>query len=226
MSALPQALPLAISAAVYPPALVVLLLMLSADHPRGLVFAYFCGALLVTVTAGLITLALLKGAGLTTQSSKSASGSVYIVVGVLLLVLAGLAWRRRARPSVAQPEASDAGSGRVARLTQHALSSHKWAFALGLAMFLPSPLYILAVKEIADSGGPASSDVLAVLICAAGVLLFVEIPLIALFFRPDRVADTITRFDGWLKRNGWTLAAILALIGGVYSIVKGITLLG
>ena len=40
-------------------------------------------------------------------------------------------------------------------------------------MFLPSPLYLLAVKDIGDSG--SSSNVLAVVICAIGVMLFVEI---------------------------------------------------
>ena len=57
---------------------------------------------------------------------------------------------------------------------------------------------------------------------AAVVLLLVEIPLIALFVRPGGVAAGIQRFQGWLKRNGWTLAAVLALAGGVDAIVKGI----
>jgi hypothetical protein len=89
-------------------------------------------------------------------------------------------------------------------------------------MFLPSPLYLLAVKDIGDSGDSSSSNVLAVLICAIGVMLFVEIQLLATFIRPGGVVAGIKRFDRWLKRNGWTLAAGFALIGGIYAIVKGI----
>ena len=222
MSALPQALPLAISASLYPPALLVLLLLLAGTHPRRLVLAFFAGAALLTISAGLLALALLNTAGLTTQDSSTASGWVYIVIGVLLLALAVWAWRRKARAPDETTEDAGAGRGRIAEWSRRASTSQKWAFVLGLVMFLPSPLYLLAVKDIGDSGSSSSSNVLAVLICAIGVMLFVEIPLVAMFVRPGGVAAEIKRFDSWLKRNGWTLAASFALIGGIYAIVKGI----
>ena len=89
-------------------------------------------------------------------------------------------------------------------------------------MYLPSPLYLLAVKDIADSGDAHAANVLAVLLCAFTVLLFVEVPLVAMLVRPAGVAGGLERFHGWLTRNGWNLAAALALIAGVYAIVKGI----
>ncbi len=63
---------------------------------------------------------------------------------------------------------------------------------------------------------------LAVVLCAMAVLLFVEIPLVAMMVRPGGVAGGLERFHGWLSRNGWNLAAALALVAGVYAIVKGI----
>ena len=180
MSALPQALPLAISASFYPPALLVL----TGKHPRRLVLAYFVGAALLTISAGLIALALLNTAGLTTQSSSTASGWVYILIGLLLLALAVWAWRRKARdPDESKGEGKGSG-GRIAEWSRRATTSQKWAFVLGPVMFLPSALYVLAVKDIADSGDSSSSNVTAVLICAIGVMLFVEIPLVAMFIRP------------------------------------------
>ena len=92
-------------------------------------------------------------------------------------------------------------------------------------MYLPSPLYLLAVKTVSDSGDSSSSNVLAVLICAIAVLLFVEVPLVAMFLRPGGVASGLERFNGWLERNGWRLAAVLALTAGAYAIVKGIHVL-
>jgi uncharacterized protein involved in cysteine biosynthesis len=70
-----------------------------------------------------------------------------------------------------------------------------------------------------------SSNVLAVLICAVGVMLFVEIPLVAMFVRPAGVTAGIQRFHGWLRRNGWSFAAGLALIAGMSAIAQGIDLL-
>jgi len=225
MSALPQALPLALSASIYPPALLVLILLLTGDHPRRLVLAYFAGAALMVVSAGLIALAVIDGSGATTQSSQSASGGVKIAVGVLLLLLSAWLWRRRTHDPD-KPVSDEPGEpGRIAVWSERATTSQKWSFVLGLAMFLPSPLYLLAVQEIADSGSSSSSKVLAVLICAMGVLIFLEVTVIALFLRPGSVASGLERTQAWMTRNGWTLGAIVAFIAGVYAIVAGISAL-
>jgi Sap-like sulfolipid-1-addressing protein len=201
------------------------LALLTGTHPRRLVLAYFAGAAILTIGAGLIALALPKQTGATTQESSTASGWLYIAVGVLLLALSRLAWQRKARERTETRDESGASRSRIAGWSRRATASQKWAFALGLVMFLPSPLYLLAIKEIADSGDSTSSNVLAVLICAVAVMLFVEIPLVAMFVRPSGVTTGVERFHGWLRRNGWSLAAGLALIAGIAAIAQGINAL-
>ena len=217
VTALSEALPLALAAAIYPPALLVLLLLTGGPRPRPLVGTYFLGAALVTVSVGLVGLAVANGERLTVQRNHQASGVTYIVLGLVLLPLAAwAAWRgRHPRPARA--------AGRLAEWSERATSSRPWAFVLGLLMYLPSPLYLLAIKAVADSGDASASRVLAVLLCALCVLLFVEVPLVALYVRPAAVAGGLRRVHDWLVRNSWNLAAGLALAGAVYAIVKGIT---
>jgi protein-S-isoprenylcysteine O-methyltransferase Ste14 len=219
MSALSEALPLALAAAVYPPALLVLLLLMGAERPRPRVVAYFGGAALVTIGAGLVALAVLDGAGLTRPDSRSTSGWVAVVLGLALLALAAWAWRRARRPAPAVAPAP----GRIATWSGRAVTSRRWAFVLGLAMYLPSPLYLLAVKEIGDSGDTDAAKVLAVLICALAVLLFVELPLLAAILRPDAVEPGLRRVSGWLGRRGWQIVAVLALAAGMYALAQGLS---
>jgi Sap, sulfolipid-1-addressing protein len=219
VTALPEALPFALAAAVYPPALLVLLLLTGGPRPRPLVGAYFAGAALVTAGAGLVGLAVADGARLTVQHSRHASAITYIALGLLLLPVAAWAWRRGRRP------ARERAPGRIAEWSRRAASSRQWAFVLGLLMYLPSPLYLLAIKAIADSGDSSASNVLAVFVCAICVLLFVEVPLVALYLRPAAVAGGLRRVHDWLVRNSWNLAAGLALVGAVYALVKGVAAL-
>jgi LPXTG-motif cell wall-anchored protein len=147
LSALPQSLPLALSAAFYPPALVVLVLLLTGG----------------------------------------ADGWVDIALGLLLLALAIWAWRRRSRAPADDGSAPSRSPGRIGRWSGRATTSERWAFVLGLAMFLPSPLYLLAVEGVADSGDSTTSNVAAVLVCAAIVLVLIEIPLLALAGAVDAI---------------------------------------
>ena len=218
VTALSEALPLALAAALYPPALLVLLLLTGGPRPRPLVGADLAGAALVTAGAGLLGLALADGTGVTVQHSRHASGAVYLGLGLLLLGVAAFAWRRGKRP----PREHGDGGGRLTEWAHRATSSRRWAFALGTLMYLPSPLYLLAIKAVADSGDAAASNVLAVLVCAVCVLLFVEVPFIALYLRPAAVAGGLRRVHDWLLRNSWNLAAACALAGAIYAIVKGL----
>jgi hypothetical protein len=221
MSALSEAVPLALSAAFYPPAIIVLIVLLASEHPRRLVYAYLAGAALIVFGVGVVFLGVLAGTSTTQQDSTSRSAGVDIAIGVLLLALSAWAWARRDRPP-AEPD-PNADAGRVAQWSAKATASAKWAFVLGIVMYLPSPMYLAAIKAIADSGDPTSSQITAVLICGVCVMLFVEIPAIALLLRPDGLQRRLEAARDWMSRNGWRLLAALAGVAGVYVLIKGIS---
>jgi formate hydrogenlyase subunit 4 len=205
----------------YPPAILIVILLLTGEHPRRLVFAYLAGAALIVLSVGVGFLFVLSGSGATQQDSTTASAGVDVVLGAALLALGIWAWRRRHRAPTATEEGDDQG-GRISEWSGRATASAKWAFALGILMYLPSPLYLGAIKAVADSGDSTASRLLAILICAVCVMLFVEIPAVALLLRPDGLEARLKRFQAWLARNGWTILAVLAIAAGVYLLVRGI----
>jgi hypothetical protein len=99
MSALSEAVPLALAAAFSPPAMLVVILLLTGDHPRRLVLAYLIGAALVVGIVGVGGLFLLTGTGETQQDGKSASASL----------------ARSVSPPSSSPSGPGAGGGVVRR---------------------------------------------------------------------------------------------------------------
>ena len=220
MSGLSQAVPFALAAAVYPPAILVCALLLTGDRPRLLLGSYFVGAALVTVSAGIAGLALLDGVGASRAQSHKTAAGVDIALGLVLLAVAAWVWPRRHR--AAKPADPTAGPGRIAQMSERARASARWAFALGIAMYLPSPLYLAAIKQIADTGGVTAGNIAAILICAACVMLFVEVPLVWLLLAPDGLADRLDRLQAAIVRSSWTIGAALAGVAGAYLLVSGI----
>ena len=84
--------------------------------------------------------------GATTTTSRSASTAVYLVLGVLLIALAVRLQRKRPQPD-ADPKAPS-GSSKIDRY----LDNRRLAFVLDIILYVvPSPIYIGAVKSIADA---------------------------------------------------------------------------
>ena len=107
MQALPQAIPLALAAAVYPPAIIVCALLLTGDRPRLLLGAYVAGAALIVFGVGIAGLLLLDGTQATESADEGRSAGVDVALGVLLLALGAWLWRRRHRPPRAAPAGDD-----------------------------------------------------------------------------------------------------------------------
>jgi hypothetical protein len=208
MCALPQALPLAISASFYPPALLVLLL-LTGKHPRRLVLSYFAGAGLLNqcgpdcaraVEHGRVDHPEFEhGQRLGLHPDRAVAAGVGRVGAAAKGHATLMRAKARARGVAAGPRSVAAGD-------------HEPEMGVRPRLGHVPPLIAvpaLAVKDIADSGDSSSSNVTAVLICAIGVMLFVEIPLVAMFIRPGGVAEGSSAFTSGsnatagLSRPGW-----------------------
>jgi hypothetical protein len=103
------------------------------------------------------------------------------------------------------------------------LHSRRLAFALGIVLYvLPSPIYLGAVKAIADANTSRTSELMW-LVAVVGVMLWmIELPMLMLLAVPGRAAATLERTNRWFARNGRGLAIFAAGGAGIYLMVKGI----
>ena len=212
-----QALVLALAASIYPPAIAAVIALGRGAEVRSRVFAFVLAAGLVTYAVGALILYALVELGATGSHHLTPGAAVDVALGVLLLLLALRLHRRRPDSAAVAP-----ASGAPSKIERY-LESRRLAFVLGIVLYvLPSPIYIGAIKAIADANLSTSGELASLVAVVAVMLWMIELPMLMLLVVPDRAAGTLERINLWFARHGRTLAIAAAVAVGVYLIVKGI----
>ena len=213
----PQALALALAGSIYPPAVAAVIALGRGADVRPRVFAFVLAAGLVTYAVGVLILLILLELGATGPHHLTPGAAIELALGVLLLLLA--LRLHRARPDPAAAARPDSPPSKIERY----LESRRLAFVLGIVLYvLPSPIYVGAVKAIADAHLSRSGELLALVATVVVMLWMIELPMLMLLAVPGSAASTLERINLWFARHGRSLAILAAAAVGAYLIVKGL----
>jgi hypothetical protein len=214
-----QALALALAASIYPPAIAAVIALGRGAQVRSRVFAFVLAAGLVTYAVGALILYALVELGATGAHHLTHGAAIDVALGVLLVLLALRLRRKRPDPAAAAaPSATAATPSKIERY----LESRRLAFVLGIVLYvLPSPIYIGAVKAIADANLSTAGELLDLIAVVVVMLWLIELPMLMLLVVPDRAANTLERINLWFARHGRSLAIAAAVAAGAYLIAKG-----
>jgi hypothetical protein len=211
----PQTLALALGASIYPPAVAAVIALGRGADVRARVLAFVLAAAAATYASGVLTLFVLSDTGATDAHHRTPSAVVDMALGVLLIALAIYLRRRRRKPRADEP----AGDSKIERYLQ----SRRLAFVLGIVLYaLPSPIYLAAVKGIADAKLSTSAQLSALAITVAVMLWLIELPMLMLLVVPGRATSTLERINAWFARNGRQLVVLACLGAGAYLITRGL----
>ncbi|HSD24256.1 MAG TPA: GAP family protein [Solirubrobacterales bacterium] len=219
-------LPLALGSAVYPTLLAVVILILTQPNPRRLLAAYLAGAMLTSLTIGLVIVGgLSSGHVLNGSGGRAINPAVDLAIGLLLLALlyALLTGRdrrlieRRERRRAKRAEASkEPWSDRVL-----ARQSIVLTFVVGMALNLPGALYLVALKEIAAADQSTAKDLFQLVTYNVIMFAWAEIPLIGYGVAPERTEALVKRIHDWLGSHTRQIAVGLCAAAAVYLTVRG-----
>jgi Sap, sulfolipid-1-addressing protein len=208
-----QALALALAASIYPPAVAAVIALGRGPQLRSRVFVFVLAAAITTYSTGVLMLFLLVDLGGSGPRHRTPSAAIDLALGVLLLALSIRLYRRRNRP------AKPVGRSKIERYLQ----SRRLAFVLGVTLYiLPSPIYIAAVKAIADASLSTSGRLAALAAIVLVMLWLIELPMLMLLAVPDRAASVLERVNLWFGHNWRTVAFVAAAAVGAYLTVKGL----
>jgi hypothetical protein len=221
-----ELLPMALLSAIYPTLLAVVILILTQPNPRRLLAAYLAGALLTSLTIGLVIVGGLGSGDLLNGSSgRTINPAVDLAVGLLLLgllyvILSGrdrrFVERRQRKKAERAASSKEPWSDRVL-----ARQSILFTFLVGVALNLPGALYLVALKEIAAADQSTAQDVFQLVTYNVIMFAWAEIPLIGYGIAPERTEALIKRVHAWLGSHTRQIALTLCGAAAAYLTIRG-----
>jgi Sap, sulfolipid-1-addressing protein len=218
---------LALAAAVFPTLIACVAVMISRPDPRRLLVAFYAGGVIVSVASGVAVLALFEDGSAVVGSTASApSPGTSIVAGCLALLLAWLMASRHGRARLDQwrsrrprdRERENGPSWAERHLTR---ANAAVAFAVGAAINLPGPFYLLALGDIASGDYGGAQSLALIILFNAIMFLLLEVPLVGYVLRPERTAEQVAALASWLNANGLRVMGWLVGAVGLSVLVQG-----
>lgn len=215
----------ACTAALNPTLLAAVTIMLTLPSPKRLLLGYLLGALVTSVTCGLVLVFVLADTSTSSTAQHSVSPVIDIVLGGLLLLAAfvvgtGRDRRRRAWSERRREHAADKPPPRWKRTLSK--GSARDTFVIGILLTFPGASYIAGMNALDKQHLATTPTVLAVLAFNAIMLILLEVPLLGYAIKPEATGIAVARFSHWLSRNGGRAALIGAGAIGVILIVRGL----
>jgi hypothetical protein len=216
---------LSLTAALNPVLVGASTVMLLLPNPKRLMLGYLLGALMTSITLGLVIVFALKGSGTVSTTQNTVNPAVDLALGAVLLTAAfvlgtgrdkRIAERRQARKGPKE----DKGPPRW----QQALSkgSARDTFVVGALLTLPGASYLAGLHHIEDQKLSTTATVLTVVGFNLIMLILLELPLLGYVIAPDWTPGAVERAKAWVGRNGHQAAVIALTVLGVALLIKGI----
>jgi Sap, sulfolipid-1-addressing protein len=205
-----------------PTLIAVTTVMLLLPHAGRLMIGYWLGAMITSVTLGLLIVFSLQGSSTVSTTKKTLSPLADIALGAVALVLA-LMLAKGLDKRLAQRRAKR-GEGKKPPRWQRALrrGTAKTTFVIGALLTLPGASYLAGLDRLSKLGYSTAVTVLVVLAFNLVMLILLEGPMIAFAVAPDWTPHAIDRAKGWAGTHGRQLA-VRGLAGiGVALTAKGI----
>jgi len=228
-----QIILLALGAAVFPTLLACVAILISRPSPRPLLLAFYAGALITSVTGGVIVLAIFNSGNTALGSTSSDPHPGFsIVAGLGALALAWLMASPRGKArldalrekrAARKPPKEEQGPSWAERHLNDA--SARVAFIVGAAINLPGPFYLLALGDISSGDYSTFQEAGLIVLFNAIMFLLLEVPLVGYLVTPDTTAERVDALSRWLNANGLRVMGVLVGIVGLSLLVQGIAAL-
>lgn len=222
---------LSLTASLNPTLVAATTVMLLLPSPKKLMLGYLAGAVLTSVTLGLIIVFALPNSGTTNTTKNTLSPGVDIALGALALVVAFVLYTGRHEPLMERrrergaAKRKEKGPPRWQRELNKGTA--RTTFAIGALLTLPGASYLAGLSQIHKLHYSVPITVVVVIGFNVVMLWLLEVPLVCFAVAPDWTPQAIDRAKAWVSRHahmfavrGFALLGVLLVIKGVVGLIK------
>jgi hypothetical protein len=194
--------------------------LLILPNPKKLMLGYLAGALMTSVTLGLVIVFALQDSGAVDTAKRTINPVLDIAAGAILLVISiviGTGRRPRRKPK--EPKTDKAPPRWQQELSK---GSPRVTFVVGALLTLPGFSYLGALSGIIKLNASTVATVLLVLMVNVIMLALIEVPLITFAVAPDWTPRAIERTKAWFARNAQMIVVRGTAVLGTLLIVRGV----
>lgn len=216
---------LALTAALNPTLVAASTLMMVLPNPRKLMVGYLLGALMTSITLGLVIVFEIQDSSAVGTTKRTLSPVATMVLGAIALVGASvLAGHHRDRSAVGGRAAKEPKKEKGPPRWQRALGrgSARVTFLVGAALTLPGASYLAGLLRIDRLNAATAPTVLLVIAFNLIMLALLEVPLICFVVAPDWTPRAIERAKAWIRPRARRVAVVALTSIGALLILKGL----
>jgi hypothetical protein len=222
---LSEVLPLALAAALNPTLVAASTLMMLLANPVRLMLGYLLGALMTSVTLGLVIVFGLEGSDAVSTTQNTLSPAATMALGMIALVAAfvlgtGRDQRAAERRLARKGAKKDKGPPRWQRALGK--GSARVTFAVGALLTLPGGSYLVGLSRISKLDYSTAETVLAVVGLNLIMLALLEVPLVCFVIAPDWTPRAIDRARVWIRQHARRFAVTMLTVLGGLLVIKGL----
>jgi hypothetical protein len=216
---------LALTAAFNPTLVAASTVMMLLPNPVRLMFGYLLGALLTSITLGLVIVSALEGSGAVSTTKNTVSPAATIALGCLALVGAvvlgtGRHLGKSSDRAAREEKKKEKGPPRWQRALGK--GSARVTFVVGAMLTLPGASYLAGLNRINKANYSTAETVLVVIGFNLIMLALLEVPLICFVIAPNWTPRAIDRAKAWIGRHSRRFAVTLLTVVGALLVLKGV----
>jgi len=196
--------------------------MMLLPNPKRLMAGYLLGALMTSITLGLVIVFSLEGSDAARTTENALSPAATLALGAIALVAAFVVGTGRHQRVAERRRARKKGKGQPRWQRALGRGSARSTFVVGALLTLPGASYLAGLSRIDKLNYSTAETVVLVVAFNLVMLALLEVPLLCFAIAPGWTVGAIDRAKAWIGRHARRFLVTMLTVLGTALVIKAL----